>query len=91
MKEYIEKLNKIVDRINEMFNMVWLSLWKVYELVRDFNLDQMTNEELEQQLYHEVLYYSEDLLKLCRLIRKNIPRKMMYRLISKLYRVRTKI
>ena len=60
-------------------------------LVDDFNLDEMTNEELEQQLYYEVLYYSEDLLKLCRLIRKNIPRKMMYRLISKLYRVRTKI
>ena len=60
------------------------------ELVRDFNLDQMTNEELEQQLYHEVLYYSEDLLKLCRLIRKNVPRKMMYRLISKLYRIRTR-
>ena len=57
----------------------------------DFNLGEMTNEELDQQLYHEVLYYSEDLLKLCRLIRKNIPRKMMYRLISKLYRVRTKI
>lgn len=50
----------------------------------------MTNEELDQQLYYEVLYYSEDLLKLCRLIRKNIPRKMMYRIISKLYRVRAK-
>lgn len=60
------------------------------ELVRDFNLDRMTNEELEQQLYYEVLYYSEDLLKLCRLIRKNVPRKMMYRLISKLYRIRTR-
>ena len=57
--------------------MVWLSLWKVCELVSDFSLGKMTNEELEQQLYHEVLYYSENLVKLCRLIRKNVARKIM--------------
>ena len=60
------------------------------ELVNNFDLSIMSNEDLEKQLYNEVLYYSEDLMKLCRLIRKNIPRKMMYRLISKLYRVRIK-
>ena len=60
------------------------------ELVNNFNLSIMSNEDLEKQLYNEVLYYSEDLMKLCRLIRKNIPRKMMYRLISKLYRIRIK-
>lgn len=54
----------------------------------DFNLSLMSNEELEKQLYREVLYYSDDLMKLCRIIRKNISRKMMYRLISKLYRLR---
>lgn len=53
-----------------------------------FDLSMMSNEELEKQLYSEVLYYSEDLMKLCRIIRKNISRKMMYRLISKLYRLR---
>ena len=60
------------------------------ELVNNFDLSIMSNEDLEKQLYNEVLYYSEGLMKLCRLIRKNIPRKMMYRLISKLYRVRIK-
>lgn len=54
----------------------------------EFDLSELTNEELEKQLYSEVLYYSEDLSSLCRIIRKNIPRKMMYRLISKLYRLR---
>lgn len=53
-----------------------------------FDLSMMSNEELERQLYSEVLCYSEDLMKLCRIIRKNISRKMMYRLISKLYRLR---
>lgn len=54
----------------------------------DFDLSLMSNEELEKQLYSEVLYYADDLMKLCRIIRKNISRKMMYRLISKLYRLR---
>ena len=58
------------------------------EIMYDFDLSGLSNEELEKQLYSEVLYYSEDLSSLCRIIRKNIPRKMMYRLISKLYRLR---
>lgn len=57
-------------------------------MMSDFDLSLMSNEELEKQLYSEVLYYADDLMKLCRIIRKNISRKMMYRLISKLYRLR---
>lgn len=54
------------------------------------DLSELNNEELADQLYKEVLYYDEGLYKLCKIIQKQIPRKMMYRLISKLYRIRTK-
>lgn len=53
-----------------------------------FDLNKLTNEDLEHQLYKELLYYAEDLDELCHIIRKQLPRKMLYRLISKLYRLR---
>lgn len=53
------------------------------------DLSTLTNEELAKQLYNEILYYDDDLLRLCQVIRKQIPRKIMYRIISKLYRLRT--
>lgn len=56
----------------------------------DKELSDMTNEELSNQLYREVLSYTEDLQELCKIIQKQIPRKMMYRIISKLYRLRTR-
>lgn len=54
----------------------------------EFDLDNLSNEELECQLRLEFLYYEENLLKLCSVIRKTIPKKMYYRLLSKLYRIR---
>lgn len=63
---------------------------------KDFSLDKnisfsfnyLTNEELEQKLQEEFMYYSEDIDELCHIIRKLLPRKMIYRIISKLYRLR---
>lgn len=55
-----------------------------------FDISSLTNKELEQKLYEEFMYYSEDLDELCKVIRKQLPRKMVYRLISKLYRLRSK-
>ena len=55
-----------------------------------FDIGSLTNKELEQKLYEEFIYYSEDLDQLCKIIRKQLPRKMVYRLISKLYRLRRK-
>lgn len=56
--------------------------------MQNFDLNKLTNEELEQKLHEEVLYYTEDLQKLCHIIRKQLPRKMVYRIISKLFRLR---
>lgn len=58
--------------------------------MEDFDFSDMSNEQLEKQLYSEVIFFEKNLLKLCRIIRKEIPRKMIYRIISKLYRIRTK-
>jgi hypothetical protein len=52
-------------------------------------LNRLSNDELTEQLYKEFSFYDEELYDLCRIIRKQIPRKMMYRIISKLYRIRT--
>lgn len=56
--------------------------------MQNFDLNKLTNEELEQKLHEEVLYYTEDLQKLCHIIRKQLPRKMVYRIIIKLFRLR---
>ena len=53
-----------------------------------FDLDALSNEQLEQQLYNEIIYYSDDLEGLCRILRKQLPRRMTYRIISKLFRLR---
>lgn len=58
--------------------------------MEDFDFSDMNNEQLEKQLYSEMIFYEKNLLKLCRIIRKQIPRKMIYRIISKLYRIRTR-
>lgn len=55
----------------------------------DLDLSVMSNEELSKQFLNEILYYTDDLDALCKIIRKQMPRKMMYRIISKLYRIRT--
>lgn len=52
------------------------------------NLSELSNEELAIQLYNEMIYYTEDLYGLSRIIQKQLPRKMMCRIISKLYRLR---
>ena len=54
------------------------------------NLNELTNKELEQKLQEEFMYYTEDLDNLGTIIRKQLPRKMVYRIISKLYRLRRK-
>lgn len=53
-----------------------------------FDLNSLNNKELELKLQEEFMYYSEDLYELCHIIRKQLPRKMIYRIISKLYRLR---
>ena len=53
-------------------------------------LSNLTNEELTEQLYQELLYYSEDLFSFCKIIQKQIPRRFIYRIICKLYRIRDK-
>ena len=54
----------------------------------NFDLSKLTNEQLEEKLHDEFLYYTEDLQKLCHIIRKQLPRKMVCRIISKLFRLR---
>ena len=54
----------------------------------DFDLSSLTNEELDERLYQELLYFEEDIYQLSRIIRKQLPRKFIYRIISKLYRLR---
>lgn len=58
------------------------------EYEETLKLNKLTNKELQHQLYKEILYYTEDLDILCHIIMKQFPRKMIYRLISKLYRLR---
>ena len=58
------------------------------DLNERFDLSSLNNEELEWKLREEFMYYAEDLDKLCHIIRKQLPRKMIYRIISKLYRLR---
>ena len=53
-----------------------------------FDFNGLNNEELERKLQKEFMYYSEDLDELAHIIRKQLPRKMVYRIISKLYRLR---
>lgn len=57
-------------------------------MMKEFDLSKLTNEELIRQLYLELSCIS--LEDGCKLIQKNIPRKMMYRVISVLYKRRTK-
>jgi hypothetical protein len=54
------------------------------------DLSSMSNEELVDQLVSECIYYDERLYSLCKIICKELPRKMVYRIISKLYRLRTR-
>lgn len=54
----------------------------------EIDLSRLSNEDLDQQLYNEMVFYTEDLRLLCKLIRKQLPKKMVYRIISKLYRLR---
>lgn len=55
----------------------------------NMDLSMLKKQELIDQLYKECLYYDEDLHDLCKIICGEIPRKMVYRIISKLYRIRT--
>ena len=56
--------------------------------MHNLDLSKLTNEELEQRLYEEFRLYDWDLKKLCHIIRKQLPRKTVYRIISKLFRMR---
>ena len=53
------------------------------------NLDTKTKEELKKQLAKEMLFYNEDIYDLAKIICNELPRSMTYRIISKLYRIRT--
>jgi hypothetical protein len=57
--------------------------------IERIKLNRMTNEELDICLYKEFKYYEKDIGILCSIIRKTLPKSMIYRLISKLYRIRT--
>lgn len=52
------------------------------------NLSTLNKQELIQQLYSEAIYYDEDLDKFCKLLCDELPRKMIFRIISKMYRLR---
>lgn len=53
------------------------------------NLNTKTKEELKKQLAKEMLFYNEDIYDLAKIICNELPRSMIYRIISKLYRIRT--
>lgn len=56
----------------------------------DFNLNELTNEELKEQLYKEFMYEC-NLYDLAGIIVKVLPRKYTMRIISKLYRLRKQL
>ena len=80
----LEALNGIGVIINKI-HILWRFLMDLNER---FDLSGLNNEELERKLQEEFMYYAEDLDELCHIIRKQLPRKMIYRIISKLYRLR---
>lgn len=57
--------------------------------VINMELSRLTKQELINQLYSEVIFYNENLQSLCKLLCDELPKKMIYRIISKMYRVRT--
>ena len=52
------------------------------------DFEMMSKQELIDQLSNECQYYDEDLREFCRIICGEMPRRMIYRIISKLYRLR---
>lgn len=54
------------------------------------DLSRLSNEDLEKQLNIEISYYEKDLTDLCKTIRKTIPKRILFRIISKLYNIRKK-
>lgn len=54
------------------------------------NLDELTNSELMDLLYKEFIFYDENLYELTKTIAKELPRKYVYRILSKLYRKRVR-
>ena len=52
------------------------------------DLRTLSKKELQEQLYNEFLYYAEEPYDLCKIICNQISRRMVYRIISKLYRIR---
>ena len=51
-------------------------------------LETKTNQELEQMLLNEFIYYDENLNELAHIIRTELPKQYVYRILSKLYRLR---
>lgn len=54
----------------------------------DMDFEYMTKKELSERLYDEVYSYNENLFQLCKIIVGQLPRRYVYRIISKLYRLR---
>ena len=46
------------------------------EKMDDFNLNNFSNEQLYELLYKEILFYSEDLYSLSKIILKQLPKKI---------------
>lgn len=53
------------------------------------DLSRLNKKALIDQLYSELIYYDEGLYKLCKILVDELPRKMVFRIISKMYRLRS--
>ena len=53
------------------------------------DLSSLNKNELIEQLYSEAIYYDEDMHKLCKILCDELPRRMIFRIISKMFRLRT--
>ena len=47
-----------------------------------------TNKDVEEYLLNEIKYYQKDYDKFVHILVRNIPRKYIIRIISKMYRLR---
>lgn len=62
-----------------------------YGRVNFMNLENMTKEELTNQLFKEMCFYCEgtdELYDCCRILIKLVPKKYIIRVICKFYRLR---
>jgi len=53
------------------------------------DLSRLKKPQLIAKLHSEVLNYDDDLQKLCKLLCDELPRSLVFRIISRMYRIRT--